>query len=325
MKQYQHLSKEERFYIWNALRNGASQVEVANTLKRSPSTICREIKRNKYRQAKIYTYHWALEIVKWRKRLTARKKYRKLNPELCEQIECLIKQRLSPEQVSGYLREHHKISLSHETIYRYIYSDRERHKSLRPYLRQGKKIRRKSYGSGARASKIPNRVSITERANIVERKTRIGDWECDTVIGLDRRSVLVTVVDRTTLYTCCSRVFSRSAEVVSQAIIRMLTPHKDKVRTLTFDNGSEFVRHEKIARALQAKTYFAHPYASWERGINENTNGLLRQYFPKKTDFRKVSWHQIKKAVDSLNNRPRKTRGYKTPNQLFNNVFVPLL
>ena len=145
------------------------------------------------------------------------------------------------------------------------------------------------------------------------------------MIGLDRKSVLVTLVDRTSLYTCCSRVFSRSSKVVSAAIIRLLKPHKEKVRTLTFDNGSEFVKHETVARALSAKTYFAHPYSSWERGINENTNGLLRQYFPKRTDFRKVSWHQIKHAVNELNNRPRKTRHYQTPNELFNNVFVPLL
>ncbi|MFQ3228435.1 MAG: IS30 family transposase [Porticoccaceae bacterium] len=127
-----------------------------------------------------------------------------------------------------------------------------------------------------------------------------------------------------TAYDLTLNFFGAIEEVVSQAIIRILKQHKDKVKTLTFDNGSEFVRHEKIAKSLNAKTYFAHPYSSWERGINENTNGLLRQYFPKKTDFRQVSWKQVKDAVESLNNRPRKTRGYKTPNQLFNDTFVPL-
>ncbi len=116
-----------------------------------------------------------------------------------------------------------------------------------------------------------------------------------------------------------------SADAVSQAIIGLLTPHKDRVKTLTFDNGSEFVRHEKVGESLKADTYFAHPYSSWERGINENTNGLLRQFFPKKTDFKTISWKQIKDAVDNLNNRPRKTRGYLTPNQLFNDTFVPLV
>jgi len=325
MKQYQHLSNEERFYIWNALRSGQTKGEVAKALGRDPSTIYREVKRNKYRQCKIYTYYWALQIVKWRKYFTAKTKYRKMNKEIEEMILKLIQQYLSPEQISGYLKLHHQISISHETIYRYIYADKARHDALKPYLRQGSKMRRKRYGSGARASKIPNRVCITERPAIVEDKQRIGDWECDTVIGKDRKSVLVTVVDRFTLTTCCSRVYSRSAKVVSRAIIRMLKPHTDKVLTLTFDNGSEFVQHKKIAKALKAKTYFAHPYSSWERGINENTNGLLRQFLPKGTDFRNVSWQTVKRAVDYLNNRPRKTRGYQTPNQMFNNVFVPLI
>ncbi len=325
MKHYQQLNKEERFYIWNALRTGRTQKQVALALKRHPSTICREIKRNTYRQAKMYTYHWALEILKWRKRRVSDTKCRKLNDEIESLILKLLQQYLSPEQVSGYLKRHHGIAISHETIYRFIYADKARHLALKPFLRQGAKHRRKRYGSGARVSKIPARVSITERPNIVETKQRIGDWECDTIIGKDRKSVLVTLVDRTTLMTCCSRVYSRTAKVVSQAIIRLLRPYKDRVHTLTFDNGSEFVHHQKIAKALEAETYFAHPYSSWERGINENTNGLIRQFFPKGTDFRQVSWKQVKDAIDNLNNRPRKTRCYLTPNQMFNNVFVPLV
>jgi len=325
MKRYQHLQKEERFYIWNALRTGSSQKDVADTLGRSPSTICREIKRNRVQGSKMYTYYWALEVLKWRKRRLARKKHRRLDLSVTFLIEQLIRLYLSPEQVSGYLKKHHDIEISHETIYRYIYADKERHKTLKPFMRHGAKNYRKAYGSGARVSKIPNRVCITERPAIVEEKSRIGDWECDTVIGLDRKSVLVTVVDRATLYTCCSRVFSRKAKTVSAAIIRILKKHKAKVLTLTFDNGSEFVQHERIGKALDAKTYFAHPYSSWERPINENTNGLIRQFFPKKTDFKKVTWHQVKEAIENLNNRPRKTRNYLTPNQLFNNEFVPLL
>jgi len=325
MKHYQHLNKEERFYIWNALRTGSSQKEVALALKRSPSTICREIKRNKIKSAKIYTFYYALEILGRRKKRIAKTKHRKLNQDNSKMIEQLLLCYLSPEQISGYLLKHHDISISHETIYRYIYADKERHNKFKPFMRHGAKNHRKAYGTGARASIIPNRVCITERPAIIEEKTRIGDWECDTVIGKDRKSVLVTVVDRTSLYTCCSRVLSKKSEVVSAAIIRILKSHTSKVLTLTFDNGTEFVKHEKIGRALGADTYFAHPYASCERAINENTNGLLRQFFPKGTDFRKVSWHQVKKAVDNINNRPRKTRNYLTPNQLFNNKFVPLI
>jgi len=325
MKHYQHLGNEERFYIWQALREGNTQQQIAEALGRHPSTVSRELKRNTYPQCHLYTYHWARQIVKHRKHDANRHKSRKLTDEHAHLITQLVRQYLSPEQVSGYLKQHHALSLSHETIYRFIYSDPTRKAALKPFLRQGGRSRRKRYGSGARASCIPNRISITERPHEVDKKERLGDWECDTVIGQDRKSVLVTVVDRVSLYTVCSRVLSRSAHVVSQAIIRILRPFKERVKTLTFDNGSEFVTHERIARALDATTYFAHPYSSWERGINEHTNGLLRQFFPKHTDFRKISWQQVTEAVDLLNNRPRKTRGYRTPNQLFNNLFVPLV
>ena len=325
MPQYQHLSNEERFYIWNALREGSSQKHVAETLGRDPSTISREVRRNRTARSKMYTHYWACEMVKWRKRFTANKKHRKMTAEVGVLVESLITQYLSPEQVSGYLKEHHNLSLSHETIYRFIYEDKQRHEDLKPFLRQGKKLRRKRYGSGARVSKIPNRVCISERPKIVDKKHRIGDWECDSVIGLDRKSVLVTVVDRASLFTCCTRVHEHTAQTVSRAIINMLKPHINKVKTLTFDNGSEFARHENIAVALKAKTYFAHPYSSWERGVNENTNGLLRQFFPKKTDLTMVTDKEVEYAVNNLNNRPRKTRGYLTPNQMFNNTFIPLI
>ena len=325
MKHYQHLGNAERFYIWQARREGKTQKHIAEALGRHPSTLCRELKRNTYAQCHFYTYHWARQIVKHRKACAHQYKHRKLTEEIAPVIQQLIRQYLSPEQISGYLKIHHDIRLSHETIYRFIYSDATRKAQLKPFLRQGGKHRRKRYGSGARASCIPNRISITERPQEVEKKARLGDWECDTVIGKDRKSVLVTVVDRASLYTACSRVYSRSAQVVGNAIIRILRHCKERVKTLTFANGSEFVKHEAIAQALEATTYFAHPYSSWERGINENTNGLLRQFFPKHTDFRKVSWKQVKEAVDNLNNRPRKTRDYRTPNQLFHNQFVPLV
>ena len=325
MKRYQHLTKEERFYIHQAVREGKNQREIAQALNRSPSTISRELKRNKWPSAYLYTYDWALQFVRWRKRFAATKKYRKLTPALQQSIIHLLQQYLSPEQISAYLKKHHRIRISHETIYRFIYADPSRKAALKRYLRQGNKRRRKRYGSGARASLIPNRRCITERPRSVENKRRIGHWECDTVIGKDRQSALVTLVERKSLFTLCARVAIKTARSVRQAIIRMLRPYQDQVKTLTFDNGTEFIQHEKIAKALKARTYFAHPYASWERGINENTNGLLRQFFPKGTNFNQVKRKEINWAVKLLNNRPRKTRQYKTPNQIFNKVFVPLI
>ena len=261
---------------------GTRNSRLLRPLAGHPSTLSRELKRNTYPQCHVYTYHWARQIVKHRKHDANRQKSRTLTDEHAQLITQLVRQYLSPEQVSGYLKQHHALSLSHETIYRFIYSDGTRKAELQPFLRQGGRHRRKRYGSGARASCIPNRNSITERPHEVDKKERLGDWECDTVIGKDRKSVLVTVVDRASLYTVCSRVLSRSAHVLSQAIIPLLRPFKERVKTLTFDNGSEFVKHERIARALEATTFFAHPYSSWERGINENTHGLLRQFFPKR-------------------------------------------
>jgi transposase, IS30 family len=212
--QYQQLQDEERFYIWQARREGKTQQHIANDLDRHSSTISRELRWNTYAQCHMYTYYWARYIVKRRQASANQQKARKLTDELAPLIEQLLRQYLSPEQVSGYLKKHQAISLSHETIYRFIYGDAARKAQLKPFLRQGGKWRRKRYGSGARVSCIPNRVSITERPPVVEKKERLGDWECDTVIGKDRRSVLITVVDRASLHTCCSRVFSRSAHIV---------------------------------------------------------------------------------------------------------------
>ena len=325
MKKYSHLSNEERYFIHVSLREGKTQKEIAQSLNRDPSTISREIRRGMWPRSIIYCYDWGVQFHRWRKQARNRKRPSKLTAEIAVMIEALLKEFLSPQQISNYLKIHHEISISHETIYQYIFSDSQRKKEFRPYFRQLHKNRRKKYGSGARASNIPNRVSITERPAIVENKQRIGDWECDTVIGSDRKSVLVTLVERKTLFTVSKKLPRKTALAVSQAIITMLKPYKDLVHTLTFDNGSEFTKHERIAKALEAETYFAHPYASWERGLNENTNGLLRQYFPKKTDFRTINWREIKYRVHQLNNRPRKTIGYRSPSELFLGEFNPLI
>jgi len=257
MKIYQHIGNEERFYIHHAMREGKSQREIADRLGRHPSTISRELRRNMWASAKIYTYEWALHFVRRRKRWKQDKGYRKLTAELESKIITLLKQSLSPEQVSGYLKRHHAISISHETIYRFIKSDAKRKAELRPYLRQGKRKRRKKYASAAKASLIPNRRSIEDRPAIVDKKSRLGDWECDTVIGSDRKCALVTLVERKSLFTLTCKVTRKTASAVSETIIKLLHPYCEKVKTLTFDNGSEFCHHEKIAKALKARTYFA--------------------------------------------------------------------
>jgi IS30 family transposase len=324
MKHYHQLSSEERFYIHQALREGRSQQYIAKRLSRHPSTISRELKRNVQGNEQQYHYKWAFYHMLHRKQASHKKKFRKLTTYVKHLIIALIKETLSPEQVCAYAKEHHAVVISHETVYRFIYSNRERWLALRPYMRHGLK-RRKRYGSGTRYTNIPDRTPLSERPSVVEDKTRLGDWECDTVVGGDRKSALVTLVDRTSLFTLSTRVPRKTTKAVCQAIITLLKPYKDKVKTLTFDNGNEFSHHMKIAKALNAKTYFAKPYSSWERGINENTNGLLRQFFPKGTNFNEVTDEQVQHAVHLLNNRPRKTRQYRSPNQVFNGIFIPVI
>lgn len=185
---------------------------------------------------------------------------------------------------------------------------------------------RKRYGHDDRRGKIKNRVGIEARPAIVEKRSRIGDWEGDTVvIGKDRKSALLTLVERKTLYTVIARLTGKRADLLAETAVNVMKPMKHRFHTLTLDNGLEFAQHEQIARELKADIYFAHPYASWERGINENTNGLIRQYFPKGTDFNQVTDDDIAHVMERLNNRPRKTRGCRSPNELFLGQHVDLL
>lgn len=184
---------------------------------------------------------------------------------------------------------------------------------------------KKRYGSYDKRGQLVNRISIDERPDIVDSKRRIGDWEGDTVIGKGRKNAFVTMVERKTLFTVVKRIESKHADITADALIASMMSLKASVHTITLDNGKEFAQHERIGNVLDASVYFAHPYSSWERGINENTNGLLRRYFPKGTDFMKLSEEEIQTAVNKLNHRPRKTRGYKTPYELFTGLPTKLV
>lgn len=206
-----------------------------------------------------------------------------------------------------------------------IYADKAHGGDLYTHLRIASKPYRKRYGSYDRRGKIKNRVSIDDRPAVVDRGNRIGDWEGDTVIGKGRKSALLTLVERKTLYTVIVRLTGKRADLLAEAAVQGMQHLKDRVKTITLDNGLEFAGHETIAEGLETDIYFAHPYASWERGINENTNGLIRQYFPKGTDFNEVSDAQIAHVMSRLNNRPRVTRGHRSPNELFMGQRVDLL
>jgi IS30 family transposase len=195
---------------------------------------------------------------------------------------------------------------------------------LYKHLRLGRKKRRKRIKSTDHRGQIPNRVSIDERPALVDNKERVGDWEIDTIIGKNHKGAIVTAVERKTKFSCMRCVPKKEAALVTRALIAMLKPYKNLVHTLTGDNGKEFSEHEKIAQALQAKFYFAHPYSSWERGLNENTNGLIRQYFPKKICLTHVSDEVVSVVQQKLNERPRKSLHFETPKHLFLNSLVAL-
>jgi IS30 family transposase len=310
---YKQLTQEERYQIYALLKAQHNQKEVAEILGRSESTISREIKRN--RGLKGYRPKQANGLSKQRRK-TAHK-FVKITAAVKIWIESLLKNDLTPEQIAGRLHLENKVSLHHESIYRYIYQDKANGGSLYACLTRACKKYQKRYGSYDKRGQLVNRVSIEERPAIVDAKTRIGDWEGDTVIGKGRKNAFVTLVERKTLFTVVRRIASKHADITADAIIKSVQAIKDSVLTITFDNGKEFAQHERIGQSLEADIYFAHPYSSWERGINENTNGLLRRYFPKGTDFMTLTEDEIQAAVDKLNHRPRKTRGFKTPYELF--------
>ncbi len=318
---YKQLTEFERYQICAMKKEGHSQKEIADCLHRSPSTISRELHRNG--GPRSYEASRAHRRCVTRRR-EAYKAY-KVTEQIWIWIVRLIEQDLSPQQTVDYLKIYKKVSLHHETVYQLIYADKAEGGELYKHLRIARRPYRKRYGHNDRRTGIPRRVGIEHRPAIVDRRTRIGDWEGDTVMGYRRKSAILTMVERKTLYTVIVRLSGKRPDLLAKAAVKHMKALQERVKTITFDNGREFIKHEAIAKGLNAKIYFAHPYASWERGINENTNGLIRQYFPKGIDFNKVTDKQIKAVMSRLNNRPRKTRGNKSPNELFMGQRVDLL
>jgi len=293
------------------MKAGHKQSEVADLLGVDKSTISRELRRNSGKRG--YRPQQAQRFCLNRR---AQKAVPRIDARTWTRVERLLREEWSPEQISGWLKSEYGLSISTEWIYQHVLEDKQSGGRLYTYLRCQKQ-RRKRYGVYSYRGQIPDQVSIEQRSVIVDKRSRYGDWELDTVIGKNHHQALVTLVERKSKLTLIAKVVRKTAENVTDAIIRLLTPLKHWVYTLTADNGREFAWHIDIANALDAKFYFAHPYASWERGLNENTNGLIRQYFPKKYDFTTITERQVEHVMDKLNNRPRKTLGFKTPNEVF--------
>jgi IS30 family transposase len=312
MRTYQQLTYEQRCQISALKKSGCSQRKIAETIGTTQSTVSRELTRNT--GARGYRHKQAQERREQRRAEAVQRT--KMTPVMIKTIESKLRIEWSPEQISGWLLNDREQLISHESIYLHIWADKQAGGDLYTHLRrQGKKYDKRRNGKSTRGQ-IKNRVSIEDRPKVVDDKSRIGDWEIDTVIGKGHSGALVMIVERVTKLTVSSRVNSKSAADVTQATIALLKPFKDVVHTITADNGKEFAYHEKFSEALSADVYFAHPYSSWERGLNENTNGLLRQYFPKNTDFKKVEQVEVRRALRRLNSRPRKDLDFKTPVQL---------
>lgn len=313
MRKFKQLTLKQRYQISAYKEAGYTQKYIAELLNVSASTISRELRRNlidgKYiaEEAEVLSY----------KRHLHKHKYIKLNNKVKNYIKKKLKEDWSPEQIAGVMKKEKLDWVSHETIYQYIYHNKSCGGKLYLKLRHRNKKYHKRGVEYATRGTIKNRVSIDKRPKIVERKSRVGDWEIDTVIGANHKGALVTIVDRKSKFTLIKKVPSKHADVVTKAILEMMQPVKALTHTITSDNGKEFAYHEQISSALETNFYFANPYHSWERGLNEHTNGLIRQYLPKQSDFTQVKRKNIRFIQDRLNNRPRKSLGYKTPAEVF--------
>jgi len=281
-------------------------------MTRDKSTISRELRRNCGQRGYRPKQAQALSLA----RMQARDNGRLIDADTWAFAEARLGHYWSPEQISGYLKVNNLPGVSHESIYQRIYADKHAGGTLHRALRC-QKARKKRYGVRERRGTIPNQVSIEQRPAIVDQRERYGDWEGDLVIGAGQQQALVTLNERKSRYTLIGKVARKTAQAVSDTMISLLTPFSSFVHTLTTDNGKEFAQHERIADSIDAQFYFAHPYCSWERGANENMNGLIRQFFPKKMAFENITPKDITFAMDNLNHRPRKCLNFKTPHQVF--------
>ncbi len=238
-------------------------------------------------------------------------------------IEAKLRLDWSPEQISGWLFRNQAFRVSHELIYQYILADKLTGGDLYRHLRCQRR-RRKHDGSYDRRGKIPNRVSIEKRPDIVEQRQRFGDWEVDTIVGKGHQQAIVTLIERKSRFAMLRKVERRTADQVGNALIDLLQPIADRLHTITADNGKEFAEHENVMKELKADFFFAYPYTTWERGTNENMNGLVRQYIPKKRNLAAFKETEVELIMHRLNNRPRKCLDFMSPFEVFFNQSIAL-
>ena len=312
-----HITNAQRYTIEVMLEQGFKRSEIAKAINKDKSVISRELKRNSDSRNGVYKSDLATK--KYEKRLKDKPKLIKFTSAIKNLVDKKLEEQWSPEQVSNFDYGESIKMVSHERIYQYVIEDKKQGGSLHLNLRSKKKYRKRT-GSKDKRGKIKNQKNISERPKVVGSRERIGDFEVDLVIGANHKGALLTINELTTGYTKVRLLKSKNAKEVSKMIVKVLKPYADICKTITSDNGKEFANHQYVSDQLGIDFYFADPYASWQRGANENYNGLLRQYFPKKSSFENITWRDVKRAERKLNMRPRKRLDFISPVDKINSL-----
>ena len=315
---YQQLNAEERSALAALRRLGLSRAEIGRQLGRHRSTVGRELKRN------AAPYDGGYRSARAHQRAHARRYRSRRNSHFgavdMARVEELLREEWSPEQVSGHLARRRELAISHETIYRHVWRDLQAGGTLHLHLRCARKQCRKRYGRYDSRGRLAGKRMIGERPASIERRQRSGHWEIDTMMGEslgESSDCILTLVERKSGFVLIGKLHARTAAEANRAVLELIARHPSRVETITADNGTEFHWYAQVEAVAPVKFYFATPHHSWERGTNENTNGLIRQYLPKGKTMVGVTQSQCDTIADQLNNRPRKRHGYKTPNECF--------
>ena len=313
---YRQLSPEERYMLARLRRQGLNQAEIARSLGRHRSTVCREVRRNSTKADGHYRAFTAQERTNGRRSRSRRN--RRFTACDFALIDELLRRQWSPEQVAGYLRREGLLLISHETIYRHVWRDKKAGGTLHTHLRGARKRRRKRYGGYDSRGRLAGKRMISERPAEVEARERVGHWEIDTVMGTGSKDCIVSMVERKSGLLLIGKLADRTTASLNGRVIRLMRQQGGPFETVTADNGTELHGYERIERRTGAVFYFARPYHSWERGSNENANGLIRQYLPKGASMAGLSQHQCNAIARKLNTRPRKRLSFRTPLECYN-------
>jgi IS30 family transposase len=313
---YHQITLGERYTLAALRQQGLGPVAVAQALRRHRSTIWREVQRNRGRSDRCYRPQLADWYARGRRSLSRRNQ--RFTAADWVRVRALLEEDWSPEQVAGWLRRHCLLQISHETIYRYIWADKQRGGRLYLHLRGSRKQRRKRYRSHDSRGRLAGKRPITERPAGAQRRSRVGHWEADTILGAGQAGpCALSMVERKTGYVLIGKLQQRNSAAVNRRLTQLIRRQRRAVRTITVDNGTEFHEYAAIERVTPARFYFATPHHAWERGTNENTNGLLRQYLPKRKSMARLTQHDCNRLAAKLNHRPRKRLGYRTPEESY--------